>query len=355
MNFENISNVSKMNQFQSKNIFEDLKSDYFLQKVCNYITRKKVLDIMKYNKRLQKRIKLNINDYIQFSQLYSSIIIELNLVENNYDKFINITEKEKEYFHIYFDNSNEEIKRDHLEQNEKVKTIKVKINYQVESFFELFRNCKNINSIFFKQFTRINITNMSNMFYKCSLLKEIDFSNFITDNVNNMRSMFYECVSLKELNLSNFNTNNVIDMSSMFGMCLSLEELNLSNFNTNNVINMAQMFFECSYLKKINVSSFNTNKVTNMSCMFCGCKLLKELNISNFNTNNVIDMTSMFGGCISLKELAISNLNINNQCIIDYMFNRCSDELIKKINLQNKNSNIEGNNWLTNFCNCIII
>ena len=92
-----------------------------------------------------------------------------------------------------------------------------------------------------------------------------------------------------------------------------------------------------------------------MSCMFCGCKLLKELNISNFNTNNVIDMTSMFGGCISLKELAISNFNINNQCITDYMFNRCSDELIKKINLQNKNSNIEGNNWLTNFCNCIII
>ena len=149
MNFENISNVSKMNQFQSKNIFEDLKSDYFLQKVCNYITRKKVLDIMKYNKRLQKRIKLNINDYIQFSQLYSSIIIELNLVENNYDKFINITEKEKEFFHIYFDNSNEEIKRYLINENEKVKMIKIIIDCQVKSFKKLFDNCKCISSIIF--------------------------------------------------------------------------------------------------------------------------------------------------------------------------------------------------------------
>ena len=170
MNFENISNVAKMNQVKSKNIFDDLKSDYFLQKVCYNITRKKALEIMNYNKKLQKRLKLNINDYIQFSQLYSSIIIELNLVENKYDKFINIKENEKEYYHIYFDNSKEEIKRDYLQRNEKVKTIKVKINYQVESLSELFRNCKIINSIIFKQFTRINITDMFAMFYECSSL-----------------------------------------------------------------------------------------------------------------------------------------------------------------------------------------
>jgi len=170
MNFENISNNKKMNQVKSKNIFDDLKSDYFLQKVCDNITKKKTLEIMNYNRELQRRVKLTFNDYKEFSQLYSSIIIELNLIENKYDKFINIQEKEKDFFHIYFDNSKEEIKRDYLQRNEKVKTIKVKINYQVESLSELFRNCKIINSIIFKQFTRINITDMFAMFYECSSL-----------------------------------------------------------------------------------------------------------------------------------------------------------------------------------------
>ena len=37
---------------------------------------------------------------------------ELKLVNNKYyNNFINISDEEKEYYHIYFDNSNEEIKR----------------------------------------------------------------------------------------------------------------------------------------------------------------------------------------------------------------------------------------------------
>ena len=43
--------------------------------------------------------------------MYSSVEIELKLVEDKYNKaFINIPDEEKEYYHIYFDNSNEEIK-----------------------------------------------------------------------------------------------------------------------------------------------------------------------------------------------------------------------------------------------------
>ena len=95
------------------------------------------------------------------AQLNSSIEIELKLSDDAYgkkDKFINIPEEDKEYYHIYFDNSNEEIKRDYLKEKEKVNTIKMIIDYQVTSFKELFKNCKHINSIFFKKFTRINIT-----------------------------------------------------------------------------------------------------------------------------------------------------------------------------------------------------
>ena len=83
--------------------------------------KKKLLEIMKYNKKLQKRLNLNINDYKEYSKLYSSIEIELKLVDNNYGKFINIPDDDKEYYHLYFNNSNEEIKRNYLNENEYIK------------------------------------------------------------------------------------------------------------------------------------------------------------------------------------------------------------------------------------------
>ena len=118
--------------------------------------------------------------------------------DNEYGKFINILDEEKEYYHIYFDNSNEEIKRNYLNENEKVKIIKIIIDYQVKSFKQLFENCKYIKSIFFKKFYRINITDMSYMFSFCSSLKELNFSNFKANNVTNMESMFFRSPSLTE-------------------------------------------------------------------------------------------------------------------------------------------------------------
>ena len=63
----------------------------------------------------------------------SKIEIELKIANNKYGEFINIPKKEKEYYHIYFDNSNEEIKRKYLKKNEKVKMIKIIIDYHVKS------------------------------------------------------------------------------------------------------------------------------------------------------------------------------------------------------------------------------
>ena len=98
---------------------------------------------MKYNKKLQNKLNLSINDYKKYAKLYSSIEIELNLdnhEHNEKNKFINIADKEKEYYHIYFDNSNIEIKRNYSEEKEKINTIKIIIDYQVQSFKELFAN-----------------------------------------------------------------------------------------------------------------------------------------------------------------------------------------------------------------------
>ena len=213
MNSRNISTD------EQKNEFENLKSDFIFKKIISFMERNKSLSIMKYNKKLQKRLNISINEYKE----YSEIEIELKLADGKYDEFINILDEEKEYYHIYFDNSNKEVKRNYLEENEKVKMIKIIMDYQVKSFKDLFYYCNCIDSIFFKKFYRNNITNMSWMFYKCS--------------------------SLKKLNLSNFNTNYVTNMSEMLSGCSSLKELNLYNFNTNNVTNMSWMFYKCSSLK----------------------------------------------------------------------------------------------------------
>ena len=39
---------------ESKNIFKNLKSDYFLQKLFNNLLKKKSLDIIKYNNNIKK-------------------------------------------------------------------------------------------------------------------------------------------------------------------------------------------------------------------------------------------------------------------------------------------------------------
>ena len=194
------------------------------------------------DKKIQKKLNLNINDYKEYSQLYTPIEMEINFDNEKFGYFINIPDEDKKYYHIHFDNSKKDIKRNYANYNEKVKVVKIIIDYQVKSFEKLFDGCENIRTINIKKFYRTNITNMSWMFNLCYSLKNINISNFKTNNVTNMRGMFNGCRNLKELNFSNFNTDNVTDMNGMFNGCKNLKELNLSNFNTNNVKDMRYMF-----------------------------------------------------------------------------------------------------------------
>jgi len=306
-------------KIESKDIFKNLKSDYFLQILFNILLKMKSLDIIKYNKNLKDRINISIQDYKEYSE-YSSIEIHIKPVNNKYGRFININEDNKIYYHIYFNNSKEEIKRNYLNENEEINIIKIIIDYRIKSFEGLFKDCKCIEYIYFKKFYRNNIINMKSMFFECSSLKELNLSNFNTSKVKDMTGMFNGCSSLKELNLSSFNTNNVIYMQYMFFRCFSLKELNLSNFNTNNVTNMDHMFFRCSSLKELNLSNFNTNNVTDMDHMFFGCSSLKELNLSNFNTNNVTNMDCMFSECSSQlqNQIRAQYKNIKEEAFNDY-------------------------------------
>ena len=232
MNSSNVlSNEKKeINEMKSNNIFKKFQCDYFLQKLFNHLLKKKSLDIIKYNKSIKNRLNISIKDYKEYSELYSSIELELKPVNNKYGRFIHIHKKDQKIYHIYFDNNKEEIKRNYLKENEQIKIIRIIIDYQAKSFEGLFKDCYCLEYIFFKKFYRNSINNMGCMFYGCSSLKELNLSNFNTNNVTDMERMFYGCSLLEELNLSNFNTNNVTDMNCMFNGCSSLEELNLSKF-----------------------------------------------------------------------------------------------------------------------------
>ena len=135
MKSENISQDEKSKINKSKFDFDNLKSDYFLIRIFDIMKKNKTLEILKYNKKLQKRLNLNINDYKKYSQIYSSIELELKTNEYIYGRFINIFDEEKQYYRIYFNNSKKEISRNYLKYKEKVETIKIiKLNHLLNYF-----------------------------------------------------------------------------------------------------------------------------------------------------------------------------------------------------------------------------
>ena len=78
----------KIKLINTKNKLQKIRCDYFLQKFFNIITKKISLEIIKYNKDIQKRLNININNYKEYSELYSSIEIEIIPIKNNYGKII---------------------------------------------------------------------------------------------------------------------------------------------------------------------------------------------------------------------------------------------------------------------------
>ena len=280
MNSSNLKTNYKIgrNPIKSSDIFENLKNNFFLEKLFNNLEKRKSLYLLKYNKNLKKRINITINDYKEYSEIYSSIEIEIKPVINKYGKFINITDINNIYYHIYFNDYKEEIKRNHINNDEQIKIVKIIIDFQVKSFKELFKDSECIECINFTKFHRNNIDNMSFMFNKCHKLKEIKgINNLNTINVTNMKAMFVECNELEYLDLSNLNTMNVTDTSFMFSQCHKLKEIKgINNFNTINVINMKAMFQGCNELENLDLTNFNTMNVTDMSFMFNQCHKIKR-------------------------------------------------------------------------------
>ena len=100
MESSNLVFEEKSEQIQIKSFakYGNIKSNYILQKIFDNLEKKRTLEIVKNNKNIKKRIHLNINDYKEYSEKYSSIEIEIKPVNNKYAKFININEDEEKYY-----------------------------------------------------------------------------------------------------------------------------------------------------------------------------------------------------------------------------------------------------------------
>ena len=155
----NISNGLK------KNLLENIKSNYILNKLFNNLKRAKLLNLIKYNNYIKNRLNININDYYECSLI---IEIEIKPKKRKYGKFINFHGENQKYYHIYFDDNKKEIKRNYLIKDDKVIKIKIIIENKIKSFESLFYLCECIEAINFKKFNCTNITNMSFMFNKCT-------------------------------------------------------------------------------------------------------------------------------------------------------------------------------------------
>ena len=99
----------------SNNQLRNLKSDYFIQKFFGYMSERKSLETIRYNKSIQKRRGININHYKDYFETKTSIELDIIPMKGEYGKFININEEDKKYFHIYFnDNKKKEIENTSL-------------------------------------------------------------------------------------------------------------------------------------------------------------------------------------------------------------------------------------------------
>ena len=102
-----------MEYINDNNLINNIKNKYILRQIGDYIKEKKLLEIIKYNKKIQEKLDIRINDYKKY---YNQIEIEViptypkYTTEDKY-KFINIVEGQS-YYHIYLnDDEKNEIKR----------------------------------------------------------------------------------------------------------------------------------------------------------------------------------------------------------------------------------------------------
>ena len=78
-------------EFIGNNILNKIRNKYILKNILFNLDPKIYLSLIKYNKAIQKRIDININDYKEYLQI--DIEIEINQSKSCKKNFMNILNK----------------------------------------------------------------------------------------------------------------------------------------------------------------------------------------------------------------------------------------------------------------------
>ena len=150
-----------------KHLLKKIRCKYIQIQILQHLNRINFIHIFQYNKKYQKLFDIKKEEYKKESYKIEIEIIPLN---NKNLKFINIRQGHKAYFKIYFNDSHKEINTTKISKTDKVKKIKIEIDYKNNFLFGLFSECKYIKKINFLRFNSLiwkgeRISSFTNSYY----------------------------------------------------------------------------------------------------------------------------------------------------------------------------------------------
>ena len=233
----------------------NIHSKYLIQNVLNFLTLKKQLKIMKYNKQLQERSQYSLKDYKDFYYVEFEIIPVEYLQKK--EIFVNNTKP----VDISFTKLNNEIihsKNNFLAPGHEVKKINISFSSVDFTFSRLFYDCACIKEIKILKFHRDDVKDMSYMFYACKNLKKINFCsycknlaiffapNFVGKKTIDISNMFYYYSKLRYIDLSHFSITCETIARGLFGFCFNLSCVMIKNIEFHPNVDKNEIFSFCN-------------------------------------------------------------------------------------------------------------
>ena len=117
------------------NLLKKIRSKWLLKQIFDNLENNKSLEIIKYNKNIQEKLEIGINDYKE-----EYLKIEIEIFPKKYRgkkqiKFINISNAvNKSHYHIFFNNNIIETKRTYFTGSDNISKIRIILDNEFKSF-----------------------------------------------------------------------------------------------------------------------------------------------------------------------------------------------------------------------------
>ena len=127
------------NTFPIQSLLQNIQSKYILKKIFDNIEKDRVFKLINYNKSIQNRLEIGLNDYKNkyLNIIKIEIIPKINCGKG---KFINYIVDKKKY-HIYFNEETNERKTNYFSLANHASKVKITLYFEASSLKGLFKDC----------------------------------------------------------------------------------------------------------------------------------------------------------------------------------------------------------------------